>query len=703
MVSNIIVSKKEVTYSELMPLIEDSIRQGQELDVSKLRNFLLRGSNIPLYCVGSGGFALSMFYCACLYSTNMGMSQAVTPLMMNHVSDETLKNSKVLIYSRSGSQIDTGYICKRMAKLNPEGLSCIGQYTTENKKENTLVNQVRKVSENWNLFPFTSREGFISPLSALTMATAIYKAFTNENPLQKIKITLDPKKNFLYTTLRGHGNAIPLNKIKNFITVYGGWGKPAAQSFESIMTESGIANVQLCDLRNWCHGRFIFMSNHLEDSALVLFVTPREKTYIKRLFEGKNTFDRNRFAFPDEITTIVVETDFNDSLAPLQLAIQSYILIDEIAKSCGTNPLNPDNKGKFDKVFPRNLKMTEQGKDGSVSLRTGKAGTFKGVSAKKVIVYNPELSVEEIAKKNNTSVANVRKYIKENHIDRQRDNQLLLYLKIKEILGKQPDISVSEMCKNVNCTFTTAKHYMQLKCFDIPPREGYISLVHDETLKKDTKAQADLVKKLDMLEGDVRTYKKNNCFGFISAFESNCGVVKNFKWNKGECSILSNMYACHIEYNGLHFHSVEQMFHYYCFADTPKAREYIMKAPNAKSVKTSVKTFKEDKDYLQKRWKILELCLLLKHKYCSVFRQKLEETGTLDLVEVTPWDDCDYGTTDGKKLPDGKYKDEFVFDCYIGRNGTGRIMMKVREYLRLNQTQTAYEDKIEELSKFCKS
>ena len=129
-----------------------AIQVGQSLDVNKLRHFLLNGTNVPLYCVGSGGFSLPMRYCALLYAGNKGMAQACTPLMMNHVSDETLRHSKVLLYSSGGSQVDTGFLFDRMAKLNPNGLAGIGAYSPISKYPNTMIKELRKVSENWSLY-----------------------------------------------------------------------------------------------------------------------------------------------------------------------------------------------------------------------------------------------------------------------------------------------------------------------------------------------------------------------------------------------------------------------------------------------------------------------------------------------------------------------------------------------------------------------
>lgn len=469
------------TNKEQIISIERAIKQGQSLDVSKLRHFLLNAADVPLYCVGSGGFGLSMKFCALLYSANKGVGQACTPLLMNHVSDATLKKSKVLFYSKGGSQVDTGYLFERMAALNPQGIFGIGAFSATSKHPNTMINQIRKVSENWCLFNLKrGKETFVSVASPLKMTTAVYRAFTNDDePLNRLKLNLD--HNYTYCNRDGSTHSLPpLNEVKTFIALYGGWGEPVAAAFESIMTEAGLANVQLCDFRNWCHGRFIFLSNHLADSVLLLYLTPREKEYVQRLLQQKDWYNSDKYVFPDNVHIITLETEYDEPIATLDLAVKHCMLLNDIANSYGHDIENPINKSGIDKRVPRPLKMTEQERFGSVNLNLGKTGTLKGVSRKKVINYNPRLSIEQLAKKNGVSEATIRLYIKKNHIDRERDTQLLIYLSVHKNINKYPNITIKELAKKAKCSVATAKKYMDMKTFDIPVREGHVSLVHND-------------------------------------------------------------------------------------------------------------------------------------------------------------------------------------------------------------------------------
>lgn len=461
-----------------------AIQVGQSLDVNKLRHFLLNGTNVPLYCVGSGGFSLPMRYCALLYAGNKGMAQACTPLMMNHVSDETLRHSKVLLYSSGGSQVDTGLLFDRMAKLNPSGLAGIGAYSPISKYPNTMIKELRKVSENWSLYNLKPNNAFVSISSPLTISTAIYRAFTDDKePLRRLTCNTSSDANYTFQYKGGKIMSLPaLKDIKTFICLYGGWGEPVAYTFENVMTEAGLTNVQLCDVRNWCHGRFIFLSNHIEESALVMFISPREKQYVERLLDARDYRDKDKKVFPDNIMTIVIETEYDEPIATLDLAVKSTIFINDIANSFGVDIANPKNKSGIDKRVPRPLKMFEQEEFGAVNLNVGKTGSLKGVSRKQVLQYNPRLSIKQIAEKNGVSEATVRLYIKQNHIDRERDCQLLIYLKIRNIINKYPNLTISQIAKQAKCSLLTARKYANMQTFNVPVKPGHVSLVHDDTL-----------------------------------------------------------------------------------------------------------------------------------------------------------------------------------------------------------------------------
>ena len=176
-------------------------------------------------------------------------------------------------------------------------------------------------------------------------ATIIYKAFTGSlNPSD-----FDINRSFTYSLSRSSEAPLPLQEIKHFHVLHGSWSQPVAVDLESKFVESGMASLCYSDAWNWCHGRFVSISNHLGakstpcDAALVLLVIPREKAFFERL----------RNLIPDNVPVITLETDKDDPRATLELFMQGISLFDAVGEAHNIDPCNPVSKGGIDKHYPQ--------------------------------------------------------------------------------------------------------------------------------------------------------------------------------------------------------------------------------------------------------------------------------------------------------------------------------------------------------------
>lgn len=480
----------------------------EKQDVDGLSRFLVQSPNIPLYCFSSGGASSSLHYCALLYETNKGMAKALTPLMMTSLSDETLKNSKILLFSKSGHGIDEEQIVKRAVKVNPQGVYAMSR---DNDKENHLIQTVieKTGTNNWLQFKWPEFEdAFISSTSPFAIMGLFYKAFTGDSDIvSKLNTDLTSSNCYSYKTKRGDIIEEPKSNIKTFIALYSGWSEPTAIDFESKMVESGIASVQLCDYRNFCHGRFIFLSNHLEDSAFVLFVTPREKEFVRRfIYEAKGDMGQ-RELFPSDTKIITIETELDSPLATIDLMIKTSVCFMDIAKDYGQEPLSPTNPYKIDKRCPRSFPYTGLVKTPLMSnVIQGKKGTLKGVNRRKQIIYDAYKSIAELAEKNGVEEPTVRKYIRAHKIDRNRDLQMIQYNKVWEEFVKDSTRSKASIARTLGISENTLKFYLSMKT---PPKtdEGKNGTVAE------SKPLTKLREKLKDKEWDLNlTYKDGAVF-----------------------------------------------------------------------------------------------------------------------------------------------------------------------------------------------
>ena len=471
-------------FEESLQLIKPAIEWAEKQDIKRLRRFLFESANIPLYCFSSGGSSSANDYLALLYETNQGMAKSLTPLAMASISDESLKSAKIIIVSNSGKSVDVAYMVSRAASVNPKGVCGITGYSG---RDNLIIKTLKGITDNWFEYAWPSTPSFISTNSTIAKFALFYKAFTNDsNIVSKLNVDIVPSNCYTYLP-RVEGNIPPLNGIRNFIVLYNGWSRPIAQDFESKMVESGIASVQLCDYRNYCHGRFIFISRHFEDSAFLLFLTPRDKDFARRLiFEGK-TYRGNRDVFPKNTPIITIETELNCPLASLDLLIKEQVLFNDVANAFGIEPCNPDNPKGINKEFPRCCEwgvMAEMKSLNNGNLN-GSNGTLKKVSRKIAINYDPKKSVGDIARENNVSIATIRKFIIDKNIDRNRDEKLNTYNKVWHEYIKDSNISRAALARKLKMSVNTVNYYLGIEANKIELEDGKVGMATEHpTVKK---------------------------------------------------------------------------------------------------------------------------------------------------------------------------------------------------------------------------
>ena len=340
----------KIKFNESLSMIPTALKWAGNQDMERLSKFFMEHPQQPLYCLGSGGSFSAMDYAALLYEANQGMAKALTPLSMSSISDKALAASKVFFTTTAGKGVDEKYMAKRAANVNPESTCAM----VREAEDNDVVKTLKNAGSQWLAYEWlTQPKSFIATIDAFCKFGLLYKAFTNDGDmLGKILVDKTPDHCFTYAP-RVEGEIPKLQDIRNFIVLYNGWSRPVAVDFESKMVESGMASVQLCDYRNWCHGRFIFLSKHLSDSALVLFLTPREQQFAKDLIWGITWRDK-KDVFPRNTPVVKVETALDSPLATIDLLIKMYVLFDEIAKAHDEEPCSPQNPCGIDKRFPKN-------------------------------------------------------------------------------------------------------------------------------------------------------------------------------------------------------------------------------------------------------------------------------------------------------------------------------------------------------------
>ena len=331
--------------SELLTDTRKYIEQAERTDVEPLRHFLLSDPERPLIAMGHGGAHSSASYAALLYGTNCSLGRVVTPYQANSFSDETLRNSKLLLVSTSLKNQDAVYIADRMIRVNPQHSCAI----TMSHDENAVMKRMQKSNPNSVIrHTFDRANGFISINGTFAYFSLLYKAFTGDADFShKLALSSESADNYTYRCVDGITTPPDLSSISQFTVLYGSYGEPVAHKMESNMTEAGLASCVTSDFRDECHGRFLALSNFISspkhpqtDCALVLLVTHREEAVCR------NLLDR----LPGHLPAIIIRTDIDSPLGSIDLLYKMSMFTSDFGeKYRHSNPNDPNNLGGIDK------------------------------------------------------------------------------------------------------------------------------------------------------------------------------------------------------------------------------------------------------------------------------------------------------------------------------------------------------------------
>ncbi len=326
-------------------------------DVTALRKFLFSNPSQPLVATGSGGCESVGDFLALLYGARGGMAQAVTPYTLNSFNDNALRTAKVVLLSSGGHNNDIIAATRRSLEVNPDGTACVNFSDSD---RNEALKLFRKAGAPHAFVPPVHgvHDGFVSVGTSLAYFALLAKVFQPGVDLGKYMAA--PAKPFTFCLNDGTTLApSEFGKIRSYVLLHGSWGRPVAVNLEGKMVESGLAPAIVCDYRNHCHGRFIWESNHLDDTAVVMFVSPRER----------DLAERTRKFLPARTKLVLIETVEDAPEASLDLLIRATEFFRAACAASGVNSVSPANPGRIDKRVPISIPfVAEMRKNGPLSL-----------------------------------------------------------------------------------------------------------------------------------------------------------------------------------------------------------------------------------------------------------------------------------------------------------------------------------------------
>ena len=316
------------------------IDQTLAADLNPIKNFLFSNPSEPLIATGSGGAETAGEFAALLYGARGGVATSVSPYTLNSYSDAALKTAKVLLISKGGHNNDIVFATRRALEVNPEKTASINFSDSDRNEARKLF--LKDGSDKSFIVPMKNvHDGFVSTGTSLSYFSIFTKIFQPDVDLEKYKTLPEVP----FTLCLNDGSPLSpaeFKPVRSYIILHGSWGRPVANNLEGKLVECGLASAGVYDYRNYCHGRFIFTSNHLEDSAVVLLVSPRERDIVAR----------TRAFLPPTSKLVIIETGHDAPEAALDLLICSTEFYHSVWTICGVDPESPKNPGRIDKRKP---------------------------------------------------------------------------------------------------------------------------------------------------------------------------------------------------------------------------------------------------------------------------------------------------------------------------------------------------------------
>ena len=235
-------------------------------------------SGQPLLAVGSGG-SLTAAVAACYFHQRYAqkLAHAVTP--MEAVSLPTLHGVGVLMTTGGGRNPDVLGCFRRIVEREPQQFSVI--CATENTPLSDLADAYWYV-RTYEFAPPSGKDGFIATNSLVATIVLLARSYQGlygdeESMPDEFSALWGPHVDSDESLRLIESAAEAVMEFDSLIVLYGPTGFPAALDVESKCSETGLANVQLADYRNFAHGRHHGLSVNSSETAVLAVVTDEDR------------------------------------------------------------------------------------------------------------------------------------------------------------------------------------------------------------------------------------------------------------------------------------------------------------------------------------------------------------------------------------------------------------------------------------------
>jgi hypothetical protein len=319
--------------------LETTYRWALHVDISDFSKEVKKADNSPLLAIGSGGSLSTACLIAALEQRRGGNFASFDSPLLASRNPAFLARARVFIVSARGRNPDVLGFARNAAAAEPVSLTSLCSTT-----DSPLTNAVSSFNRGAG-YEFASpsgKDGYLATNSLVALNTLVTRAYGRSDTLPRHWSDLFDPTDLRQSLTDDRRGTTPLQSDE-ILLLFGPDTRPAAVDFESKFHESGLANVQLSDYRNFAHGRHLWLAQR-PNTTVFLFVCPNDK----------GLAEATRKLLPKSVQTIKVETALDGAAAAFAMQAAVFEIVSLYGEDRGRDPGRPVVPGFGRKLYHLN-------------------------------------------------------------------------------------------------------------------------------------------------------------------------------------------------------------------------------------------------------------------------------------------------------------------------------------------------------------
>lgn len=317
--------------SEMLSGIPSVMYQGFEASLPYRKQFQGLIAKNAIF-VGSGGSFSASTFGEYLYLKDRKMiAKAITPYELEGWR-EIPDSCCIWLISHGGLNTDI-----LGAALHLQTLKCKSVIVITGNKNSALAELVKK--NQWKMvLTDTMERNFVSTIGLLSQISTLSGLLSSEIQLAKLKEyfgyeSLSKRLLEYFAESQGLVNSVSNMFVSTFephiVAFARGWGWPAMTDLESKIIEGGICTIEISELKNYTHGRWMNLFGK-PDRLLTIYETPIDSELVSYFAQR---FKRH--------PKIMIKTDFDEVAGAVDLMFKTLLVANFLGKLAKKNILKP--------------------------------------------------------------------------------------------------------------------------------------------------------------------------------------------------------------------------------------------------------------------------------------------------------------------------------------------------------------------------